>query len=242
MDDSLRRLERDLAEAPHDLQRLEAFARGCLRAGDPRRALAAARPLGGELHLEAAQAAGASLGLEFLGLEPSETWRRGQERLTLIPGGAFLDEGPHAWQSSLHPGGERAPLRRVSLDDYLISIFPTPAPTWDAARAGARLAGARLASFLEWKKAWRGGLFLDGDACPRVANPEPDRLRPAGLGAGGGLERSPYGVLFPLGDSGREWCGDARDWTCLLAPDGRYQAAHAPGGAPPLARWVFDWT
>lgn len=240
MDDSLRRLERELAESPQDEQRLEAFARACLRAGDPRRALRAARPLGGALHREAALALGELLGLELLATEPTETWRRGGERVALVPGGAFLDEGPHAWRSSLEPGGERAALRRVSLDDFMITLFPTPRATWEEAQACARAEGARLPSFLEWKKAWRGGLFLDGDACPRIPNPEPDRLRPAGLGAGGGLERSPYGVLFPLGDGGREWCADAREWTCLLGEDGRYRAPCGASGAPPLARWVWE--
>jgi len=209
------------------------LARGYLRAGHSLLALGCARGVDPALHEEAAATLGARLGLELDGLAPSEVWRTSQgERFVLIPAGGFLDEGAQAFRSSLGPGGERAPLARVEVGAFLISTLPR---LQSASRPGklqphAAGEGERLPTFLEWKKSWRGGLYLDGDTWARVPNPEPDRLRPAGLGSGGGLERSPYGVLFPLANAAREWCQDSQEWACALADDGRYQV---PAGRIP---------
>lgn len=223
LDASLRQLERRAAAAPQDPGPVLELARAYLRAGHTLLATEAARGLDAALHEEAAAALGARLGLELEALEPSEVWRNlAGERLVLIPGGAFLDEGPHALRSSLDPGSERAPLARVELGAFLISVLPLQGRRRDL-QASLAEAGHRLPTFREWKKSWRGGLNLDGDAWGRAPNPEPDRLRPAGLGSGGGIERSPYGVLFPLVHAAQEWCLDSEDWACALADDGRYQ-------------------
>jgi hypothetical protein len=225
-DAELRRLERRAAESPQDPGPVLELARAYLRAGHSLLALSASRGLDRVLQEEAAAALGARLGLTLDALEPSEVWRTGGgERLVLIPGGAFLDEGPRALRSSLEPGGERAPLARVEVGAFLISVLPLHG---QRSAVQALLEEDRLPTFLEWKKSWRGGLNLDGDTWGRVPNPEPDRLRPAGLGSGGGIERSPYGVLFPLVHAAQEWCRDSLDWACALANDGRYQVPVGP--------------
>jgi hypothetical protein len=81
-----------------------------------------------------------------------------------------------------------------------VAVDARPEADRDAARAAASRLGGRLPTLVEWKKLWRGGLFLDGDATARVANPAPDRLLPT-------LERAaeqvtvegPYGARFDLG-------------------------------------------
>ncbi|MBL4850441.1 MAG: hypothetical protein JKY65_33405 [Planctomycetes bacterium] len=239
MDADLRRLERSAAEAPHDLERAADLARGYLRAGQPLEALTFARACEGSLHEEAAAALGAQLGLKLVRLSPSETYLHPRDRSeeVLVPAGAFLDEGLAASSSSLSPGGERSALARVELPAFLISTYSLPFPTREAAEKRLAREGDRLPTAAEWKKSWRGGLFLDGDALARVQNPEPDRLRPSGLSAGRGLERSPYGVVFLSAGGGHEWCADSSEWVCALADDGRYRVP--PGrGLPPGARRV----
>lgn len=237
-DAELRGLEREVAENPHDLGRSAALAQAYLRAGHTLLALQRSRGVDADLHREAAEALGSRLDLTLEALLPSEVWRtQAGERLVLIPGGAFLDEGTQAFRSSLSEGGSRAPLARVEVPAFLISTLPLArAPHADlTARLDAE--GDRLPTFVEWKKSWRGGLFLDGDARAQLPNSEPDRLRPAGFSSGGGIERSPYGVLFPTAGGGHEWSSDSNEWSCALTDEGRYRV---PGGhaIPPAGRRV----
>lgn len=237
LDANLRRLERAAAEDPSQPGPALELARAYLRAGHSLLALTAARGLEASLHEEAAATLGAHLGLSLEGLLPSEVFKTpAGERLVLVPGGAFLDEGALAFRSSLRPGGERASLARIEVGPFLISVLPRPGTRRGALVRELAESGDRLPTFREWKKSWRGGLHLDGDAWGRVPNPEPDRLRPAGLGAGGGLERSPYGVLFPAANAGREWCAESSEWACALADDGRYQVPVGQSQAPGARR------
>lgn len=225
MDDDLRRALRAYRESPHDPELAAALAQAASRAGDPLLALAAARVAGEEAHGEAAARLGQSLGLELVGVQPTETYRRGAQALALVPGGGFLDEGDEAWASSLEPGGSRAPLRRVELPAFLIARWPVYASSWSEARDQAREAGGRLPTPAEWKKAWRGGLYLDGDLSAQLMNEEPDRLRPSGIAdqPRQSLERAPVsGLVFPLFDGAGEWCSE-RGRLVALASGGRYR-------------------
>ncbi|HBP16453.1 MAG TPA: hypothetical protein DEA08_01500, partial [Planctomycetes bacterium] len=77
----------------------------------------------------------------------------------------------------------------------------------------------------EWKKAWRGGLYLDGDLSAQVRNEEPDRLRPSGIAdqPRQSLERAPVsGLVFPLFDGAGEWCSE-RSRLVALASGCRYR-------------------
>lgn len=225
MDDDLRRALRAYREAPHDPELAAELASVASRAGDLLLALAAARGAGDDAYTEAAARLGASLGLELVRLQPSATYRRGAQALVLVPGGAFLDEGDEAWASSLEPGGSRAPLRRVDVPAFLIARWPVYARSWTEARDQARAAGGRLPTPAEWKKAWRGGLYLDGDLSAQVMNEEPDRLRPSGIAdqPRQSLERSPVsGLVYPLFDGAGEWCSE-RGRLVALASGGRYR-------------------
>jgi len=212
VDDAIRRLERTLAEAPGRDVALD-LARACLRAGRPARALAVARVAGEPPErLEAARALGRRLGLEEARLADGlvRFRRAGLGELVVVPGGAFLEDGPTAWTSSLTPGSSRATLRRVVLPDLVVAIEAVPAVGPSAREARALLGGARLPTATEWKKAWRGGLFLDGDLAAARPSRDPDPIGPWGAadppGGGRGLARSPYGIRFDL--AATEWIED----------------------------------
>jgi hypothetical protein len=107
-------------------------------------------------------------------------------------------------------------VKRVVLPAFLARMEPT---THD--EDTPNLFGGRLPSGAEWKKLWRGGLFLDGDASARAPNPEPDRLVPTPMDP---VTRSPltleptvYGALFDTCELVQGSRGGVFD-----QPDGRY--------------------
>ncbi|MGE0706584.1 MAG: hypothetical protein AB7N76_05785 [Planctomycetota bacterium] len=241
MDESLQRALRDFGAAPHDAEAAEALTGAALRAGELLLALEAARVAGGPLQREAADALARRLGLALhdlgQGLHPTETFRAAAGlELALVSGGAYLEDGACAWRSSLEPGGSRAALERVVLPPFLISLWSEDERSHAEASDRARAAGGRLPSAREWKKAWRGGLFLDGDWTACWPNDEPDRLRPSGCAPverDRAVERSPaYGLVFPA--PYREWSCEGPGELLALASEGRYRI---PAGSPALARW-----
>ncbi len=207
VDVELQRLERAVEADPEDDDACAALARAYLRAGRPRPALSLARALPA-LQAEreaAARGVAAALGLAWIGVEAGQDRFRapGETVLVLVPAGAFLDDGPAGEVSSLETRQARADLRRVGVPELLVAVDARLEGDRDAARAAASRLGGRLPTLVEWKKLWRGGLFLDGDATARAPNPAPDRLLPT-------LERvaepilaaqvvdGPYGARFDL--------------------------------------------
>lgn len=204
MDQELQRLERAVEADPADDEACAALARAYLRAGRPRPALALARALPALMAEREAAARGvaAALGLLWIGVEAGQDRFRapGETVLVLVPGGAFLDDGAAGEVSSLATRQARADLRRVVLPELLVAVDARPEGDRDAARAAASRLGGRLPTLVEWKRLWRGGLFLDGDATARVANPAPDRLLPTlERAAEGATVEGPYGARFDLG-------------------------------------------
>jgi hypothetical protein len=209
VDQELQELERHAVRAPSPEAR-RAVARAYLRRGLPGRALAWARSEPGGLeHASAVSGLADQLGLSLLRPETAEgEWFVGRDgtRLVLVPGGAHLEDGACAWASILRPGGSRAPLERVVLPGFLVGVAPRGgARSQEEARERAAALGGRLPTPPEWKKAWRGGLWLDGDLTCERRNSEPDRIGPWGNQAPDPRAwRSPYGV---------EFLPDAWEWT-----------------------------
>lgn len=230
MDDRLQRLERAHRESPRDVGTARELGQTYLRLDRPGQALRLLRPLA-EAHderIEAARGLAAKHGWGFEELEHGcERFRISGQVAVLVPGGAFLDEGANAWTSTLELGGSRASLQRVVLPDYLISVRPQPAASHGEARRQASARGGHLPSPVEWKKAWRGGLFLDGDETGQHENPEPDRIAPWGNAPPPppGLPAvSPYGTLYDIDAYTCEWtCLSATVGLVLKVDSGRYQ-------------------
>jgi hypothetical protein len=228
MEDRLQALERAWHEVPGDAERALDLARACLRAGRVLRALTISRPWSDAgVRVGAAEELARRRGLVFAGVELGfERFLAGEDELVLVPGGAFLDDGPGAWSSSLLPSGSRAGLRRVELADFLIAIAARSADLQPHAAQLAAQVGGRLATAEEWKKAWRGGLFLDGDETAQSPNPSPDRVAPWGFEPEPeGAAVSPYGLVLERGAC--EWCERSALGLILDAPNGRY---HVPVG------------
>ncbi|RMG11647.1 MAG: hypothetical protein D6731_15250 [Planctomycetota bacterium] len=243
MDRRLQVLERAFRADPRDGGRAADLAAAALRAGRPRLALTAARTLGPEapLRTAAARRLAGRLHLTYLGVrEGCDAFAAplGVE-FVLVPGGAFLDEGPCAWRSSVAPGSLRAPARPVAVGDLLVAVDAWPGLDRRALRERARALGGRLPTPAEWKKAWRGGLYLDGDASGLQPNPEPDRLAPGGSSAATpeALMRSPYGLLFRADH--REASCVAQRVLCLDLEGGRYERPLVPG-RPLVGRPVIE--
>ncbi len=203
LDDALSRLERAHAADPDDPTLAVELCRARLRAGRPLGALAVLGPLDPREREAAGEALAQALGLEWRGVVD------GVDRFGHVPGsalhlvlvhaGAFLDDGEGFLASSLLQRQERADLRRVVVPALLAESGAREqlCGTVRDDPFGAR--GGRLPRAGEWKKLWRGGLFLDGDASARVPNPDPDRLLPQGVADEPGVRaRSPYGAEFDL--------------------------------------------
>lgn len=193
MDDALSRLERAHTGDPDDPTVRVELARAYVRVGRPARALAVLGPLDPGEREAAGRALAAAMSLDWVGVvEGADRFRTdgGRLWLVLVHAGAFLEDGETYAVSSLLERQSRSDLRRVVLPAFLAGVETR----WcrEGAVALAQQAGGRLATAAEWKKLWRGGLYLDGDASARVPNPDPDRLTPSG--APPELGRSPYGT------------------------------------------------
>jgi len=205
LDRTLQALERAWRDE-RDLDAARELARVRLRAGRPLAALSLAR-VGGDpqLHTEAAQAVGDAASVALARLEDGfEVFTLGGQELVLIPGGVFLEEQAERAETSLlrSGGGQRAPLRPVHVPDLLVGLRALTERDPLLARDAAHALGARLPTPLEWKKAWRGGIYLDGDETELRPHARPDQLGPWGLGdppADSVEAFSPYGIHFLSG-------------------------------------------
>lgn len=234
MDDALSRLERAHAADPDDPTLAVELARARLRAMRPLGALAVLGPLDPREREAAGEALAAALGLEWAGVVD------GTDRLAspgsgpartfvLVHAGAFLDDGEAYLASSLLQRQERADLRRVVVPAFLACVDAQEALVSPAPGDPFGPRGGRLPRAAEWKKLWRGGLFLDGDASARAPNPDPDRLLPQGVADEPGIRaRSPYGVEVAL--HGVEVLLDGRGGV-FDEGSGRYLIANARSSA-----------
>jgi hypothetical protein len=111
----------------------------------------------------------------------------------------------------------------------LVGVRADGADDRRASRERARGVGGRLPTPTEWKKAWRGGLFLDGDGSGLRPNDQPDRLSPLGLAdepPEGAPLLSPYGVEFSRELC--EWCSEPGLGLILDTANGRYHVDLGP--------------
>ena len=119
---------------------------------------------------------------------------------------------------SVKPGRENYPVTYVS---------------WYDAAAYLKWCGLRLPSEAEWEKAFRGGIYLDGDKKKQRKNPLPER-------------KYPWGNESPNAD-GVYRCnydGDDDGFT-YTAPVGNFDKFNSPYGvcdmAGNVAEWTLDW-
>lgn len=197
MDDALSRLERAHAGDPDDPTIRVELARALVRVGRPARALAVLGALDEREREAAGRALAGALALEWVGIVGGTDRFSADDLpgldLVLVHAGAFLDDGAAGLVSSLLERQSRADLRRVVVSAFLAAVDFSghEVATWSAR---ARDFGGRLPTPAEWKKLWRGGLFLDGDASAQAPNPDPDRLLPVDEAP----IHSPYGARFDL--------------------------------------------
>lgn len=140
---------------------------------------------------------------------------RGWNRLMANPERCGIQRGEDG-RYTVVPGREHHPINYVS---------------WYEAQAFLDWCGLRLPTELEFLKAMRGGLYLDGDDSRRLKNPQPDR-------------KFPWGDDAP--DAGGQWrcnCDVAdRNRAPQLAAVGSFRKYNSPYGACDLAGNVAEWT
>lgn len=116
------------------------------------------------------------------------------------------------------PGRENHPVTHVS---------------WYDARAFLSWMGLNLPTEAQWEKAYRGGLYLDGDETQREVNPQPQRSYP-------------WGDEAPDAD-GTHRCNhiSEEDGFANTAPVGSFSRFNSPYGAADMAgnaaEWTLDW-
>ena len=116
---------------------------------------------------------------------------------------------------SINPGRDNYPIVYVS---------------WYDAVAFLKWCGLRLPTEAEWEKAFRGGIYLDGDEKKQNPNPLPERKYPWGNEApnAGGIYHCNY--------------GSANDGFENIAPVGSFEKFNSPYGVCDIAGNVVEWT
>ena len=123
--------------------------------------------------------------------------------------------------------------------DYTYSVkpgrenYPVTYVSWYDAAGFLGWCGLRLPTEAEWEKAFRGGIYLDGDEAKKHRNPVPERRYPWGNEApnAGGVYRCNY--------DGED------DGFGYTAPVGSFDKFNSPYGICDLAgnvgEWALDW-
>jgi formylglycine-generating enzyme required for sulfatase activity len=131
----------------------------------------------------------------------------------------IIREGPAgAYRYRSAPGRENHPVTYVS---------------WYDAQAFLGWAGLKLPTEAQWEKAYRGGLYLDGDEMQEKANPLPQR-------------EYPWGDEAPDAE-GTHRCNHAseKDGFATTAPVGSFSRFNSPYGVADMAgnaaEWTLDW-
>ena len=131
----------------------------------------------------------------------------------------ILQEGAApAYRYRVIPGRENHPVTYVS---------------WYDARAFLHWCGLQLPTEAEWEKAYRGGIYLDGDENGNSPNPLPERDYPWGDEApdAGGIHRCNH--------------ASEEDGFTHTAPVGSFEKFNSPYGASDMAgnaaEWTLDW-
>ncbi len=108
--------------------------------------------------------------------------------------------------------------------------YPVTCVSWYDAIAFLDWCGLRLPAEAEWEKAFRGGLFLDGDESRKMPNPLPARKYPWGD------EAPDVGGVYRCNFDGPE---DGFEYT---SPVGSFAAFNSPYGVCDMAGNVAEWT
>jgi formylglycine-generating enzyme required for sulfatase activity len=131
----------------------------------------------------------------------------------------IIREGPAgAYRYRAVPGRENHPVTYVS---------------WYDAQAFLGWLGLKLPTEAQWEKAYRGGLYLDGDEAQEKANPLPER-------------EYPWGNDAPDAE-GAHRCNhaSAEDGFANTAPVGSFSRFNSPYGVADMAgnaaEWTLDW-
>ena len=111
--------------------------------------------------------------------------------------------------------------------------YPVTYVSWYDATGFLRWCGLRLPTEAEWEKAYRGGLYLDGDETSKRPNPLSER-------------RYPWGDEAPGADGQyRCNCDGEDDGFAQTAPVGSFAEFNSPYGicdmAGNVAEWTLDW-
>ena len=148
----------------------------------------------------------------------------------------YLNEvgGEGAGYNSRMANEDRCGIIRQSDHTYRVKParenYPITYVSWYDAMNFLRWCGLRLPTEAEWEKAFRGGIYLDGDRTKGVKNPLPGRKYPWGNeppGAGG-VCRCNY-----------DGAQDGFDYT---APVGSFDEFNSPYGVSDMAGNVAEWT
>ena len=111
--------------------------------------------------------------------------------------------------------------------------YPVLYVNWYTAAAFLEACGLRLPNEAEWEKAFRGGVYLEGDAKKQRLNPIPDRPYPWGN------ETPEHGGIYRCNVDGEQ------DGFVNTSPVGSFSKYSSPYGVNDLAgnaaEWTLDW-
>jgi len=151
----------------------------------------------------------------------------------------YLNESPNAetgWNQKMTNIDLCGIVRREDATFAVIpgrNGYPVTYVSWYDAANFLEWCGLKLPTEAEWEKAYRGGIYLDGDRSAKLRNPSPERAYPWGSekpGAGG-IHRCN--------------CDGDDDGFPRTAPVGSFEKFAGPYGlcdlAGNVAEWTLDW-